>query len=87
MKIFNPNDTTHTLQIIPREYVSTATMVLRNELRQTETNHVLTCTNVDGYLTATFTKVMTEGQSFELEVYDSINALLYRGKAYATENI
>ena len=85
MKIFNPTDTTHTLQIIPREYVSTATMVLRNELRQTETNHVLTCTNVDGYLTATFTKVMTEGQSFELEVYDSINALLYRGKAYATE--
>ena len=85
MKIFNPTDTTHTLQIIPREYVSTATMVLRNELRQTETNHALTCTNVDGYLTATFTKVMTEGQSFELEVYDSINALLYRGKAYATE--
>ena len=85
MKIFNPTDTTHTLQIIPREYVSTATMVLRNELRQTETNHNLTCTNVDGYLTATFTKVMTEGQSFELEVYDSINALLYRGKAYATE--
>ena len=85
MKIFNPTDTTHTLQIIPREYVGTATMVLRNELRQTETNHVLTCTNVDGYLTATFTKVMTEGQSFELEVYDSINALLYRGKAYATE--
>ena len=87
MKIFNPTDTTHTLQIIPREYVGTATMVLRNELRQTETNHALTCTNVDGYLTATFTKVMTEGQSFELEVYDSINALLYRGKAYATENI
>ena len=85
MKIFNPTDTTHTLQIIPREYVGTATMVLRNELRQTETNHALTCTNVDGYLTATFTKVMTEGQSFELEVYDSINALLYRGKAYATE--
>ena len=85
MKIFNPTDTTHTLQIIPREYVGTATMVLRNELRQTETNHVLTFTNVDGYLTATFTKVMTEGQSFELEVYDSINALLYRGKAYATE--
>ena len=85
MKIFNPTDTTHTLQIIPSEYVSTETMILRNELRQTETNHVLTCTNVDGYLTATFTKVMTEGQSFELEVYDSINALLYRGKAYATE--
>ena len=85
MKIFNPTDTTHTLQIIPREYVSTATMILRNELRQTETTHNLTCTNVDGYLTATFTKVMTEGQSFEFEVYDSINALLYRGKAYATE--
>ncbi len=87
MKIFDPTDTTHTLQIIPREYVSTATMILRNELRQTETTHNLTCTNVNGYLTATFTHTMSEGQSFEFEVYDTNDVLLYRGKAYATENI
>lgn len=84
MKIFDPINTIHTLQIIPRNYVTTATMVLRNELRQTETTHALTCTNTGGYLTATFTQVMTEGQNFEFEVYDSFNNLLYRGKAYAT---
>lgn len=87
MKIFDPTDTVHTLKIIPREYVSTATMVLRNELRQTETTHTLTCTNVGGYLTATFTQVMTEGQNFEFEVYDTNDNLLYRGKAYATATI
>ena len=87
MKIFNPNNASHTLQIIPREYVSTATMILRNELRQTETTHNLTCTNVNGYLTSTFTHTMSEGQSFEFEVYDTNDVLLYRGKAYATENI
>lgn len=87
MKIFDPTDTIHTLKIIPREYVSTATMVLRNELRQTETTHTLTCTNVGGYLTATFTQVMTEGQNFEFEVYDTNDNLLYRGKAYATATI
>ena len=84
MKIFDPTDTIHTLKIIPRDYVTTATMVLRNELRQTETTHALTCTNTDGYLTAEFTQTMTEGQNFEFEVYDTFNNLLYRGKAYAT---
>jgi len=87
MKLFDPTDTTHTLQIIPRNYVSSATMILRNELRQTETTHSLTCTNTNGYLTAEFTQNMTEGQSFEIEVYDTFNNLLYRGKAYATTNI
>jgi hypothetical protein len=87
MKIFDPTDTTHTLQIIPREYVSNATMVLRNELRQTETTHNLTCTNVNGYLTANFTHTFSEGQNFEFEVYDTNDNLLYRGKAYATTNI
>lgn len=87
MKIFDPTDTIHTLKIIPREYVSTATMILRNELRQTETTHTLTCTNVGGYLTAEFTQTMTEGQSFEFEVYDTNDNLLYRGKAYATATI
>ena len=87
MKIFDPTDTVHTLQIIPRDYVTTATMVLRNELRQTETTHALTCTNVGGYLTATFTQTMTEGQNFEFEVYDTNDNLLYRGKAYATATI
>lgn len=87
MKIFDPTDTIHTLKIIPRDYVTTATMVLRNELRQTETTHALTCTNVGGYLTATFTQTMTEGQNFEFEVYDTNDNLLYRGKAYATATI
>ena len=87
MKIFDPTDTVHTLQIIPRSYVTTATMVFRNELRQTETTHNLTCTNIGGYLTSTFTQVMTEGQSFEFEVYDTNDVLLYRGKAYATTAI
>ena len=87
MKIFDPTDTIHTLKIIPRDYVTTATMILRNELRQTETTHTLTCTNVGGYLTSTFTQVMTEGQNFEFEVYDTNDNLLYRGKAYATTTI
>jgi len=87
MKIFDPTDITHTLQIIPRDYVSTATMVLRNELRQTETTHNLTCTNVSGYLTATFTHTFLEGSNYEFEVYDTNDNLLYRGKAYATTNI
>lgn len=87
MKIFDPTDTIHTLKIIPRDYVTTATMILRNELRQTETTHALTCTNVGGYLTATFTQTMTEGQNFEFEVYDTNDNLLYRGKASATTTI
>lgn len=87
MKIFDPTEPTHTLQIIPRNYVSTATMILRNELRQTETTHALTCTTVNGYLTADFSHTFSEGGNYEFEVYDTNDNLLYRGKAYATTNI
>lgn len=84
MKIFNPNNSEHTIQINCRDNdAAEVTLILKNKLRDTSNSYAISCTKVSGYLTGNFTHTFKEGQSFEVEVYNE-EALLYRGKAYAT---
>lgn len=85
MKIFRPADATHTLQIIPRQYVGNATMLLRHELKNDTQTIELECSTIDGYLTAVFEYSFVEGGSYEITVNQTNGQLLYRGKAYATD--
>jgi len=84
MKIFNPENTTHPLNVIPRYYVDNAIMTVRYELQNETTTHELVCSEVNGYLSTTFDLEMTEGQSFELEIKDVGGTVIYRGKGYAS---
>lgn len=84
MIIFNPNDETHTVTFIPREYVTFCKMEFRYELRDQKVSIDLNCTRENGYLVATFDYEMKEGQSFEMEMKDGSNKTIYRGKAYCT---
>lgn len=84
MKVFKPSDSIHALYIVSRSIPDTATLILYNELRDTETTIPIICSNVGGYLHANFEHNFKEGQSYELSVIDSEMKILYRGKAYAT---
>lgn len=85
MKVFKPSDTHHTLYIIPRSYVSDATMVLRDELKEIETVIDLDCETVGNYLSAPFEFQFREGASYELVIYGSESRILYNTKVYATD--
>ena len=87
MKVFKPSNTTHTLQIIPRVYVAAAILMIRHELTGSVENIVLSCVEVDGYLIAEFEYNFKEGASYEISVTTMMNELLYRGKAYATDQV
>lgn len=85
MKVFDPTDEDHVLQIIPSEYVATGQLYILHELSGTLTDKSLEFTTVNGYLVSSpFEYPFKEGASYEISVYDDKKDLIYRGKAFAT---
>jgi hypothetical protein len=85
MIIFRPSEETQTATIIPRYEADLVTLKLRDESKATEETFAdLTSIYSYGYLTFEFTKTVSEGSTFELEVLDGVN-VLFRGKAFATD--
>ena len=85
MIIFRPSEETQTATIIPRYEADLVTLKLRDESKATEETFTdLTAIYSYGYLTFEFTKTVSEGSTFELEVLDGVN-VLFRGKAFATD--
>jgi len=85
MVILKPENTTHSITIIPRINASEISIVIKNESKNTtETIEDIETTFLNGYLTFEITKTVLEQESFEYAVYDLDSELLFRGKAFAT---
>jgi hypothetical protein len=85
MVILKPSEATHSITIIPRINASEISIVIKNESKNTtETIEDIETTFLNGYLTFEITKTVLEQESFEYAVYDIDSELLFRGKAFAT---
>ena len=85
MVILKPSETTHSITIIPRLNASTISIVIKNEGKNTtETIDNISTIFLNGYLTFEITKTVLEQESFEYSVYNLDSELLFRGKAFAT---
>lgn len=85
MVVFNPTDEIHSLRCIPRINSEFVVLKLRNELKDTTETFEIESINYNSYMILEFTKTFVEGESSEIEIFDSItDELLYRGKSYAT---
>jgi len=85
MVILKPENATHSITIIPRINASEISIVIKNESKNTtETIEDIETTFLNGYLTFQITKTVLEQESFEYAVYDIDSELLFRGKAFAT---
>jgi len=85
MIVFNPNDEFHSLLCIPRRQCDDVILKLRNELKDTIETFEISSIQSSNYMLLFFEKVFVEGESSEIEIFDSFdNSLLYRGKSYAT---
>jgi len=83
MKVVNPNDTEHTLVLIPRYYPADAiTMSLFNETTQITEVVDNTYTITDGNLFLTFEYIFTENSKFQIKLEET--EIVYRGKLIAT---
>lgn len=84
MKVVNPENTEHTLVLIPRYYPAEAiTMSLFNESTQTSENVDNTYTITDGNLFLTFEYTFIENQKFQIKITDD-EGVVYRSKLIAT---
>jgi hypothetical protein len=85
MVILKPSEATHSITIIPRLNASTISIVIKNESKNTtETIEDISTTFLNGYLTFEITKTVLEQESFEYSIYNLDSELLFRGKAFAT---
>lgn len=85
MTILRPALETQTITIIPRYSVTDATLTLLNEETQVLNTFVVEPTFSFGYLTLSFDLICKEAESFNLELKDESNNVVFRGKAFATD--
>lgn len=85
MVILKPSEATHSITIIPRLNAISISIVIKNEGKNTtETIEDISTTFLNGYLTFEITKTVLDQESFEYSVYNLDSELLFRGKAFAT---
>ena len=85
MVILKPENAVHSITVIPRINASAISIVIKNESKNTtETIEDISTTFVNGYLTFELEKTVLEQESFEYAVYNLDSKLLFRGKAFAT---
>ena len=84
MKIVNPNNTSHLIVIIPRDYNYT-TLVLNLYNEETQVNEIVDneFMTVNGLLSIGFDYDFIEGQKFQIKITDN-EVVIYRGKLIAT---
>ena len=67
MKVVNPNDTSHTINLISRVYPTTSiSLLLYNESTQVQTDVSNTYIVQDGYVYIDFSFVFTENERFRI---------------------
>lgn len=85
MTILRPSLENQTITIIPRYEVAIGTLTLLNEETQVLNTFEVEPTFSFGYLTMTFELTVLETESFNLELKDDDNNVVFRGKAFATD--
>jgi hypothetical protein len=84
MKVVNPEDTDHIIDLIPRYYPSdNITLSLFNEATKVTENIDNTYTITDGVLFLSFEYTFTENEKFQIKLSEDTE-IVYRGKLIAT---
>lgn len=86
MKVVNPNDTNHTIELIPREYKEDVVLDLYNEATKEETTVVNVSSVLDGIFSINFDFSFSENDKYQIKVSKD-SEVLYRGKLIATSQL
>lgn len=85
MNVFNPNDTIHTLKVIPRFYPDgDVTIKLHFKERGEPFTQTLTPIIADGYMTIFIDKVFSNNQNMSITISQA-DEIVYRGKIFVTD--
>ena len=84
MQVFKPSNLSHVLKFISRNDSTDIILKIRNELRNTEIEIEIIGVISNNIFTGVFNYNFNEGGTYEIEVIDLLDNLLFRGKAFAT---
>jgi len=86
MKVISPNDSTHTISLIPRfNEVTNITMFVMNETTKVETTGgLIRYTLVNGIGSAEFTLTAADKDKYSFKLVWNGTEIIYRGKMIAT---
>lgn len=85
MKVVDPNDTTHSITLIPRfDTDELLTLILYNEVTKTETTVTNTHQTVNGNLVITYDFTYENKDRYQIKILEG-NDIVYRGKIIATD--
>ena len=83
MKVVNPNDTNHTIELIPRSYQEDVVLDLYNEATRAEATVPNVSSTLDGRFSVKFDFTFAENDKYQIKISKN-SEILYRGKLIAT---
>jgi len=83
MIVLNPNDTSHSFDIIPRYYPTDYINVFLYNEETKFTSVVNTYSILNGIMTITFNYTFIEGAKYQIKIEDA-NGVVYRDKMFIT---
>jgi len=87
MKVLTTTGSAQTFKIIPREYVTTATMLITDDQTNTTTTYssISPTINVNHLqISQAFSPVLKEGHYYDLVLKNSSNEIIYKDKIFCT---
>lgn len=85
MKILTTSTDNQTIKVVPREYVSTASLVLRDDSTDTETTDSVSPTTNGDYLQIVNAYTLKEGRFYDLTLKNSGGSVIYKDKIFCTD--
>lgn len=88
MKVLTTSGSSQTFKVIPREYVTSATMLIRDDSTNTTTTYSsLTPSTSENHLQipVTFSPVLKEGRFYDMTLKNSGGSIIYKDKIFCTD--
>ncbi len=85
MKILTTSTSNQTIKVVPREYVTTASLVLRDDSTDTETTTSVSPSQVGDYLQITNAYTLVESRFYDLTLKNSGGSVIYKDKIFCTD--
>ena len=87
MKILTTSSSAQTIKVIPREYITSGTLSLRNDTTNVDKDYSISPSTVDDALvfTVTFSPVLQEGLYYDFTLKNSSSKIIYKDKIFCTD--
>lgn len=87
MKVLTTSSSSQTIKVIPREYVSNATLTIRDDQTNATVNYSITPTtsNDELVISNTFSPELEEGHFYDMTLTNGSSEVIYKDKIYCTD--